>query len=412
MSQDEDVPGAESGSVAPADREVLGSLAQFAAGLERLLEELGAMYTLPRAPPAAQRTVAPLPPQPQQQQQSQQQQQQQQQQRARAAAAQQQHAQQQRQRQQQQATFARQRAAVRAAVLDLRAADARLRTALRQLRAQRRAQASLARLDAGFARRTSACAGALLFGCAHAADRLAAALHAARTASAAASAAAAHPVPTAHLVRVAGRIGRAAATAPGARGAPQGPCPPIALVRRGVWVQHQCTARGAGGSGGCGNGRGSAAIATPSLNSKTGESGGGNGNDNGRMTISTPSIAAATGTVTTAAIKGAGSKGDGGGGRSGARESTGSSGSAATPGLEGAEAMARTPSGLVGVDGVGDLMGIAGGVVPPGAPTPDHALVGVPPEDGLGDAEMAAGLIDIASIGSMAPSTDPMWPSP
>lgn len=406
MSEGQDDGGA---SAAPADREVLASLAQFAAGVERLLADIGGMCAPLRAPAAVLRPLTA-------QQQFQLQLQLQLQPRGRApsappagtaAAA----AAQILQAQQAQQALAHQRADTAAALADLCAADARLRAALRRLRAQRRAQAALARLDAGFARRTGACAAALLFRSARAADRLAAALRTAAAARTDAAAAAARPVDTARLVRVAGRIGRAASTAPAARGAPQGPFPPPALVRRSAWLQQQlqCPSPAAAGAGSTGprgipggipGGTGGGSGRVPE--GIRGSRGCGSSNSGGNSGSGGSSIVNRKGGGTGSE----GRRGSGGGGRGGA----------VTPGLDGAEAMARTPSALaadagVVVDGVGDIMAIAGGVVPPGAPTPDHTIGVGPPDDSLGDEEMAAGLIDIAAIGGM-PGTDPMWPTP
>ena len=412
MSEGQDDGGA---SAAPADREVLASLAQFAAGVERLLADIGGMCAPLRAPAAVLRPLTA-------QQQFQLQLQLQLQPRGRApsappagtaaAAA----AAQILQAQQAQQALAHQRADTAAALADLCAADARLRAALRRLRAQRRTQAALARLDAGFARRTGACAAALLFRSARAADRLAAALRTAAAARTDAAAAAARPVDTARLVRVAGRIGRAASTAPAARGAPQGPFPPPALVRRSAWLQQlqiqQCSSPAAATVAGNGSATGSRGIP------------GGTGGGSGRVPEGIRGVrVGGTGSSGSGSSSGnSGSsgirKGSGGGTGSEGRRGSGGGGrgGAVTPGLDGAEAMARTPSALaadagVVVDGVGDIMAIAGGVVPPGAPTPDHTIGVGPPDDSLGDEEMAAGLIDIAAIGGM-PGTDPMWPTP
>ena len=232
-----------------ASREVLDSLAQFATGLERLLDDIRGINALGDftaalqaqrggdlaaakrrglPPPQTTRYGTPQPPAGT---------------RGTATTAYHQQSQQQQhtltlQQRQQLSTW--RRGDTVAALAQLRQADARLRAAFCRLNALRRGQATLERLDASFARRSSACVSAVLYRCIEAHTRFGAALQAAVQEREAAAMARAHPVSAQRAVCVAGRVGSAASTAPRrARGTAQGPYPPLPLLRSSLLLEYQ-----------------------------------------------------------------------------------------------------------------------------------------------------------------------------
>ena len=246
-----------------ASREVLDSLAQFAVGLERLLEDIRGIndlgegssaqtpqhsYTVgatrlptptasavqpryglqPTAPMRATTAASAAQAYHAQQLQLQQRQLQQQQ-------------QQQRQQQQQQQLLLRRRIDTSVALVQIRHADEQLRAAFRKLSALRRGQCVLECLNASFARRTSACVAAALFRGSAAYTRLGAALQTAVEERNAAVQARLHPVSAQRAVCVAGRVGSAASPAPQRARRAQGPYPAPSLVRCGLLLEHQCT---------------------------------------------------------------------------------------------------------------------------------------------------------------------------